>query len=404
MSHYQEYLIEITKMLQVQQDRLAAMIKDDILPPFGATLYTLLNHSDEAMRSIAENLHAKWQQTAKVAIRAEEEAQAWGTVHDELVVDIAEALDVLSTEISKVEIEEDPLVRMQGLIRCRDKKEVLGVVVAQTEAEAAAHLDGGEREAAMQMKPVVCQLASVSIRADALIQDELRVLRGALESMEALLHENLAKLNDFMSQPAPDLSLDGLARLIKEQMSELRIDAAEVLLTLSTDPTKLKAEYGKRADAMYRKLAFDTLKETVHQQSKMVMNRRLGQLNSFTLRQTAACEILYKRTFTLEPISNDHPPAEIEVEVSACLTGIQQQMLDIQARYEAELKKLQVQLAVMQAPLEHKYEAEVAHRKRLEVELQSEKVARQDAEVELARLNSGRALLCGVCGEREAQE
>ncbi|KOO29811.1 hypothetical protein Ctob_015055, partial [Chrysochromulina tobinii] len=160
--------------------------------------------------------------------RAEEEAQAWGTVHDELVVDIAEALDVLSTEISKVEIEEDPLVRMQGLIRCRDKKEVLGVVVAQTEAEAAAHLDGGEREAAMQMKPVVCQLASVSIRADALIQDELRVLRGALESMEALLHENLAKLNDLMSQPAPDLSLDGLARLIKEQMSELRIDAAEV--------------------------------------------------------------------------------------------------------------------------------------------------------------------------------
>ena len=127
--------------------------------------------------------------------KAAEAAEAWSAVQEEVVDDIEEALSDLDGELSRVESEEDPLTRMQGLIRCRDKKDVLSVVMQQTKAEAASHLEGGAEEAAIQMTAVSGKLESVRSRADSMIADELRVLRGALESMEALLHENMAKLN-----------------------------------------------------------------------------------------------------------------------------------------------------------------------------------------------------------------
>lgn len=367
------------------------MIRDEILPPFGASLNTFLSNTIGATTIMAEQLYANKRQTVEPARRVDEAKHAWAAVQDELVVDIAEAVNELNTELSSVEGEDDPLVRVQGLIRCRDKKEVLGVVMAQTQTEASAHLDGGVQEAAILMKPVSSRLADVSSRADALIQDELRVLRGALESMEALLHDSLAKLNGMMSQPNPDLSLDGLVKLFKEHLSGLNVDAAEVFNALPPPPAKLEAANGDRASAMHTKLAFDTLKEAIEKQCNAAATRRLGASTSFMLRQATACETTYKHTFTVQPISEDMPPAEIEVEVTASVTGLQNELHGLQARYEAELKRLQVQLAVEFVPLELRYEAEVAHRERLEAELRAERAARRAVEAELALSTSGMA-------------
>jgi len=384
MRYFKQHAANMTESLQIQHDRLADMIRDDILPPFGASLNAFLGNTIGAATSLADQLYAEERQATKQARKSEEERCAWAVVQDELGADIAEAIDELNSELSSVESEDDPLVRMQGLIRCRDKKEVLGVVMAQTKAEASAYLEGGAYEAGMLMQPVSDQLEGVSSHVDALVQDELRVLRGALESMEALLRDSLAKLDSTIGELNPDVSLDALAKLLTEKLSGLNIDASGVFRALPKTPAQLEEEYGEHAGAVHKKMAFDALRDRVEQQHREAMIRRLGGSTSFMLRQAAESETLYKHTFTVQPISEDMPPAEIEVEVSASVTSVQHQLHDLQASYEAELKRLQAQLAVEVVPLERKYEAEVAHRKRLEAELRTERAARLAIEAELA--------------------
>jgi len=217
-----------------------------------------------------------------------------------------------------------------------------------------------------------------------MIQDELRVLRGALESMEALLRENMAKLNEFMSRPAPDLSAEGLAKLLNEQMSGLKVDDAELRGLCASHPSQLSAGYAGHTVATHRKLVSDMLKGIVEEQCTSAVNKRLGGSSAFTLRQAADCESLYKHTLLVQPISEGMPPAELEVEVSACVMGIQQQVQDMKARYEAEVKRLEAKLALELVPLE-RYEAEVAQRRSLEAELKAEKAKNQTLEDQLAR-------------------
>jgi len=388
MRYFKQHAANMTESLQLQHDRLADMIREDILPPFGASLNTFLGNTIGAATRLADQLYVEERRATKQGHKSVEEKHAWALVQDELVADIAEAIDELKGELSSVESEDDPLVRMQGLIRCRDKKEVLGVVMAQTKAEASVCLEGGAHEAAMLMQPVSDQLEGVSSHTDALVQDELRVLRGALESMEALLHDSLAKLDSTIGELNPDVSLDALAKLLTEQLKGLNIDASGVFRAVPKTPAQLEEEYGEHAGAIHKKMAFDALRDRVEQQHRAAMISRLGGSTSFMLRQAADSETLYKHTFTVQPISEDMPPAEIEVEISASVTSVQHQLHDLQASYEAELKRLQAQLAVEVVPLERKYEAEVAHRKRLEAGLRTERAARLAIEAELAMATS----------------
>ena len=128
----------------------------------------------------------------------------------------------------------------------------------------------------MLMQPVSDQLEGVSSHVYALVQDELRVLRGALESMEALLRDSLAKLDSTIGELNPDVSLDALAKLLTEKLSGLNIDASGVFRALPKTPAQLEEEYGEHAGAVHKKMAFDALRDRVEQQHRAAMIRRLG--------------------------------------------------------------------------------------------------------------------------------
>ena len=71
---------------------------------------------------------------------------AWDCVQGEVGEELADALEEYGAELREVEAEQDPLMKLQGLIRCKDKKAALATVGKQIEEEAAEQegLRGGE--------------------------------------------------------------------------------------------------------------------------------------------------------------------------------------------------------------------------------------------------------------------
>eukprot|EP00966_Prymnesium_polylepis_P150226 3470098-Prymnesium_polylepis.2 len=109
MRYFKQHAANMTESLQLQHDRLADMIREDILPPFGASLNTFLGNTIGAATRLADQLYVEERRATKQGHKSVEEKHAWALVQDELVADIAEAIDELKGELSSVESEDDPL-------------------------------------------------------------------------------------------------------------------------------------------------------------------------------------------------------------------------------------------------------------------------------------------------------
>lgn len=134
--------------------------------------------------------------------RAVAEREAWGGAQDELVDEISDALQCLSDELDEVAAEQDPLIRLQGLVRCKDQQMKLAVVAKQITEEAAEH--AGSRGGAEATEEFDEALNAVNARTGQLVADELQLLREAIQSLEMNLRDNLDKLNAFFLAQSSD--------------------------------------------------------------------------------------------------------------------------------------------------------------------------------------------------------
>jgi hypothetical protein len=127
----------------------------------------------------------------------------------------------------------------------------------------------------------------------------------------------MAKLNEFMSRPAPDLSAEGLAKLLNEQMSGLKVDDAELRHLRLGVVGELTAGQGNVP--RQRRLALGKVRDLVHAKSRSAINTRIGAASTIeTLRGCAASSSVYKQVHVVQPLNLPNSAVDVKVRASEC--------------------------------------------------------------------------------------
>lgn len=284
---------------------------------------------------MADGVQAQAQQQLVEARRAAEERHTWGEVQEEVLAELQEALDELEAEVARVASADDPLLRLQGLIRCKDRRDALSQVSKQTTAECAHVMQAGFSDADSVMVPIVEQLERVTSKVDATVAEELGTIRSAIAGMEALLRNHIEQMDAFMSRFMQGQSVPPSAEQAQAELKSMGYVATEAQIAQALAPDQLKEVAA-------------ALRLLVAELGRVGTLRRLGGAASIhDLRISTLGDEFEKTTETVQVLQGLPmvANAQFATTVHSSVRGIQAQLAAAQASYEQRIHKLEVELA-----------------------------------------------------------